>query len=118
MAGKDSKKSDLDQQQTMRLNVFSASDEDSPVSVVLSKRQLSYLDRLIGDIKKKTSCELKHGDVVRALIDALTWSGADETAAAALYGNEALKPKKRGEAPSSTQGFEALRDVLTELMSG
>ncbi|MBN2358140.1 MAG: hypothetical protein JXR83_01720 [Deltaproteobacteria bacterium] len=112
------KKSDLDQQQTMRLNVFSASDEDSHVSVVLSKRQLSYLDRLIGDIEKKTGCELKHGEVVRALIDALTWSGADETAAAALYGHEALTPKKRGEAPSSARVSEVLRDVLTELMSG
>lgn len=56
-------------------------EEWTKVTVVLFNRQIVFLDRLSNDIRAKTGAAIRRAEIIRALIDALTESDIDLTAA-------------------------------------
>ena len=98
-------------------------DEDarwSKSTIVLYDRQIAFLQQFTKDIELRTGHIISNGELVRALIDALIWSGVDETLVAAMYGSHSDESLSDVEITSPTQTLRSsadlLRDILVEIL--
>lgn len=89
-------------------------------TVLLFDRQIAFLDHLVEELASRTGHRVTRADVVRALIDAVIWSGVDETLIAAMYGSEREQVAADAEvtAPDASvrSSAERLRDALVQLL--
>ncbi len=89
-------------------------------TVVLYERQIAFLQQFTKDIEQRTGHIISKGELVRAMIDALIWSGVDETLIAALYGSSSDEALSSIEITSPNQSIRSsadlLRDILVEIL--
>lgn len=92
----------------------------SKSTIVLYDRQIAFLQRFTKDIEQRTGHIIGNGELVRSLIDALIWSGVDETLIAAMYGSRSDESLSEVEITSPNQSLRSsadlLRDVLVEIL--
>ncbi len=90
-------------------------------TVVMFERQIAFLDRFAIDIKERTGHIVTPAEIVRGLVDALIWSGADTTVIAAMYGTDQDEEPVVAEVTSPQANLrssaDVLRDVLTAMLS-
>jgi hypothetical protein len=95
-------------------------DARSHSTVLLFDRQIAFLDRLVAELASRTGHHVTSAEVVRALLDAVIWSGVDETLIAAMYGSEREQVPFEAEitAPDASvrTSAERLRDALVQLL--
>ncbi|MFH1810295.1 MAG: hypothetical protein ABIJ09_16235 [Pseudomonadota bacterium] len=89
-------------------------------TVLLFERQIAFLDHLSQDIETRTGHRVTQAEIVRSLVDAVIWSGVDETIIAAMYGSERETVAADAEVTSPDaaprSSAELLRDVLVDLL--
>lgn len=87
-------------------------------TVVLYDRQIAFLQQFSQEIQKRTGHTVSGPEIVRALVDALTWSGLDETLIAAMYGSSSDETEVEVTSPMSAvpSSADLLRDRLVEIL--
>lgn len=95
-------------------------DSQSRATVLLFDRQIAFLDHLVEELGTRTGHRVTRAEVVRALVDAVIWSGVDETLIAAMYGSERDQVPADAEVTSPDASVrssaERLRDALVQLL--